>query len=206
MAPRSKDDPPPLAMRPQGSAGRAFGVLMELINTPAYGFALDLLDIQPSSDVLEIGFGTGRLIELLLQRTEGRVFGLDPTPTMLAVAKTKAGVRRAGDRVSLKLGGDADLGGLPPLDRVVAAHSFLFWPDPQATARRLFALLKPGGRVVLVLRDHSRHDSGWLPNPLSRDPEEPQAALRLFESCGFTARLQHRGGMTALASDKYPLI
>jgi len=40
--------------------GRLFGVLMEAINRPAYRFALELLELGPASDVLEIGFGTGR--------------------------------------------------------------------------------------------------------------------------------------------------
>jgi SAM-dependent methyltransferase len=69
----------PLAQRPEGAAGRVFGILMEAINAPAYRLALELLDLRPNHDVLEIGFGTGRMIELILARTQGRVVGLDPT-------------------------------------------------------------------------------------------------------------------------------
>jgi SAM-dependent methyltransferase len=203
MTPSDPNKAAPLAMRPQGMAGKAFGVLMEAINTPAYGFALDLLALDPTSDVLEIGFGAGRMIEKLLEATQGRVVGVDPTPTMLEVALAKPGVRRAGARVTLRLGGDADLDWIDgPLDRVVANHSFQFWPDPEATVARLFALLKPGGRAVLMLRDHARQTSDWLPNPLSRAPDEADAAVRLFERCGFAAHLERRDRMTGLVADK----
>jgi SAM-dependent methyltransferase len=190
-------------MRPQGVAGRVFGVLMEAINTPAYAFAMDLLDVEPTSSVLEIGFGTGRMIELLLGVTSGRVFGVDPTPTMLEVASAKVGVRRAGSRVALRLGGDADLDWIDqPLDRIVANHCFQFWPDPEAAAQRLFERLRPGGRVVLMLRLGFSKGSDWLPNPIARETDQPAAAQRLFERSGFTARLERRAKMVGLVADK----
>ena len=188
----------PLPMRPQGAAGRAFGVLMEAMNAPAYADALALLTLSPTDDVLEIGFGTGRMLELLLASTRGRVCGVDPTPTMLSVAKGRRAVRRAGDRVDLRLGGDADLDWPPAsFDRIVALHSFQFWPDPAGTAPRLHALLRPGGRLVLVLRHHRRGDADWLPNPLSRAADERGAAARLFARAGFTVNTPGKSGLVA---------
>jgi cyclopropane fatty-acyl-phospholipid synthase-like methyltransferase len=187
-------------MRPQGAAGRVFGVLMEAINAPAYRFALDLLALEPTSDVLEIGFGTGRMIELMAEQTAGRIVGVDPTPTMVAAAERR--LRRLGDRVSLSLGGDADLdftaGGF---DRITALHAFQFWPDPAATVRRLRELLRPGARVVLVLRDHERRASDWLPNPLSRAPGEAEAARALLADAGFSARVEHFGHMVGVVGE-----
>ena len=202
MTTQTKADARHLAMRPQGLAGRAFGVMMEAMNAPAYAFALDLLAMGPKSDVLEVGFGTGRMIELLLAAGQGRVFGVDPTATMLEVARAKPGVRRAGDRAQLRLGGDADLDWIgQSVDRVVANHSFQFWPEPEATVRRLRGLLRPGGQVVLVLRDHTASAPDWLPNPLSRQVDEAQAAVGLFERNGFAARLVRRGRVVGLTAE-----
>ena len=196
---RSKSPAPPLPMRPQGAAGRAFGVLMEALNGPAYAYALNLLAVEPASDVLEIGFGTGRMLELMLAATSGRICGVDPTPTMLAVARKRPALRRARARVDLRLGGDADLGWpSASFDRIVALHSFQFWPEPAATAPRLFTLLRPGGRLVLVLRLHRGGGaSDWLPNPLSRGPDEQSAAARLFEAAGFRVERDGKAGLIA---------
>jgi SAM-dependent methyltransferase len=189
----------PLAMRPQGAAGRVFGLLMEAINAPAYSFALDLLQLHATDDVLEIGFGTGRMIELMLARTRGWVVGIDPTPTMVAWTRSRATVRREADRVRLSLGGDADILDPPAsFDRIVALHSFQFWPDPGATLRRLREVLRPGGRLVLILRDHARGGADWLPNPLSRGTDEPEAARRLLGAVGFDARIERRGRMVGV--------
>jgi ubiquinone/menaquinone biosynthesis C-methylase UbiE len=176
-----------------------FGVLMEAINEPAYRFALELLKLGSMSSVLEIGFGTGRMIELMLGATDGRVEGVDPTPTMVEVAKRRRAIRRNAGRVDLELGADQLLN-FPDasFDRVVALHSFQFWPDPEASLRRIRALLRPRGRLVLVLRDHSRGAAAWLPNPLSRAPSEVEAAKRLLTDCGFAAGTIRRGRMLGL--------
>ena len=47
----------PLPMRPEGVAGRAFGLVMEWINQPAYRAAVRLLAPAPDERFLEIGFG-----------------------------------------------------------------------------------------------------------------------------------------------------
>jgi SAM-dependent methyltransferase len=172
---------------------------MEAINEPAYRFAIDLLELGPAGDVLEIGFGTGRMIELMLHVTSGRVAGVDPTPTMLEVARARGAVRRAAGRVDLTLGADNSLD-FPPgsFDRIVALHSFQFWADPERTVTRLRGLLRDGGRLVLILRDHSRRPGDWLPNPLSRAPNEAAAASRLLENAGFSTRTLKRGRMLGL--------
>jgi SAM-dependent methyltransferase len=153
--------------------------------------------------VLEIGFGTGAMIDLVLARTAGAVAGVDPAATMVEVARRRRGVRAAGARVRLSVGTDADI--LAPeaaFDRIVALHSFQFWSDPRGTIERLHTLLRPGGRLVLVLRQRARRDADWLPNPLSRGANEPEAGLALMRTCGFEARLEHRGRMLALVGQK----
>lgn len=52
-------------MRPQGMTGVVFGWLMDVFNRPAHKYALGGLDVGPDDRVLEIGFDTGRLSEML---------------------------------------------------------------------------------------------------------------------------------------------
>jgi SAM-dependent methyltransferase len=194
-------DPRHLAMHPEGLAGRTFGKLMEAMNAGAYALAADLLAPLTGTRVLEIGFGTGRLLELLLAAGAAEVLGIDPSPTMLAVARRRRRLRDAPGQVQLRLGDDGELGSTAGrLDAVAAVNSFQFWAAPAATLAALHALLAPGGRLALVLRDHGRGGPDWLPNPLSRAAGEAEAALALVAAAGFTARLERRGRLVAIAA------
>jgi SAM-dependent methyltransferase len=177
-----------LAMRPAGLAGRLFGVVMERLNARAYRQACELAAPVRGESVLEIGFGTGRLVEMLLERVDpGLVAGVDPTPTMVEVALARRGVRHAGARADLRVG---EASRLPwpdaSFDVAFALHCFQFWPDPAACARELRRVLRPGARLAVILREHGNgHAPSWLPNPISRSPDEAAGARACFAGAGF---------------------
>lgn len=177
-----------LPMRPEGLAGRIFGRMMEAMNESAYHQALALLDPTRDATILEIGFGTGRFLELLLERIpDGRVAGVDPTTTMVDVARSRRSIRAAGARADLRLGEAARL---PWPDgtfaAAVALHSFQFWAEPLAAAREVLRVLRPQGRLVVVFRQHPPgHAPAWLPNAISRSADEPGGARACFREAGF---------------------
>lgn len=178
---------PALAMRPQGLAGRLFSVLMEAMNEAAYARAVEALAPRPGSRILEIGFGTGRLAELVARAApDVSVAGVDPTPDMVRRARGRRSARVLGERMDFRQGSADDI---PWPDRsfdaAVAAHSFQFWPDPEASLRTIARKLRPGGRLALVLRDHARRAPDWLPNPLSRGGDELASAQALLARLGY---------------------
>jgi len=59
-------------------------------------------------------------------------------------------------------------------------------------------VLIPGGRFVLILRDHSKNPPSWLPNPLSRGIDEIQAAHRLLAEAGFVVTVKPPVGSSAV--------
>lgn len=177
-------------MSPSGTLGRAFGILMEWINSRAYQAALHILSADSAERVLEIGFGTGKFADLLLASNSSIcVAGVDPTATMVKVARSRRGIRTAGTRADLRQG---DASTLPwpseSFNAVVAIHSFQFWPDPEESLREISRVLTMSGRILFILRDHERRTSDWLPNRLSRSPTEVEDTRSLLECSGFVVQ------------------
>jgi ubiquinone/menaquinone biosynthesis C-methylase UbiE len=174
------------AMRPQGVGGRLFGVLMEQLSAANYRWVVARLRPLKPRTYLEIGFGTGRLAEMVAKEFRpARLVGLDPSALMVATAEKK--LRRFARKSEIEFieGDDTRLASLAgPFDAIASTHSFQFWRDPATTLAHVRALLAPEGSFVLVLR---RHGSGErrVPNPISRSSEELAGARNALADAGF---------------------
>ena len=175
------------AMRPHGVGGRLFAVAMEWINASAYQRAAELLGPSAGDRVLEVGFGTGALLTMLAPHVSGGLLaGVDPSDLM--VRQTRARLARFASTVQLDIrqGTDQDLGWPDANFTCIAAlHSFQFWPEPDVALRRIRTLLRPTGRLLLVLRSHAQHRPEWLPNAISRSADELGGAIRALVGAGF---------------------
>ena len=178
----------PQAMEPSGVTGRLFACLMERMNEKAYRWVTDRLDNSAPRRLHEIGFGTGRFLELAATRLPvTRATGVDPSELMVARARKRLARRHPSLQVDLRQGTDAsDFWAGEPIDACVALHSFQFWQNPDQTLRRLRDRLHQKGLLVLVLRRHGRNPPAWLPNPVSRSAEEIPETRRLLEKTGFS--------------------
>jgi len=179
---------PPQPMCPHGVAGRAFARIMERLNAPIYALALDHLDLRAGNALLEIGFGTGRFLELALRRVQPlRLVGLDPSELMCEFAHRRLRRYQSDNEIELLRGDDRDVPGAGRFDHVVAIHSFQFWRDPGASLRGIHHTLAPGGSVLLALRKHGAEPPAWLPNPISRAGDEVAEIDRTVQAIGFSS-------------------
>lgn len=146
---------------------------------------LDALGEKPILNMLDLGTGTGRMVQLLAPHA-ARAVGLDASHAMLSVAR--ANLEKAGlTRVELRQG---DIHA-PPVESgsfdLVIIHQVLHYLDDPARALREAArLLSPGGRLLVV--DFAPHTLEFL--------REGQAHRRL----GF-AREQVAGWMAEAGLD-----
>jgi ArsR family transcriptional regulator len=110
--------------------------------------------------LLDIGTGTGRLLELLAPRT-GHALGLDASREMLALARARLSERGLADRASVR---QADMYRLPLADGsqdVVTLQMVLHYAeDPAAALAEAARVLKPGG--TLLVADLATHDRAEL--------------------------------------------
>lgn len=182
------DTSKPQAMEPSGVTGRIFACLMERMNEKAYRWTADRLGKSAPRHLHEIGFGSGRFLELAAARLPlMRVTGVDPSALMVARARKRLARKHPSLQVELNQGTDtSDFWPGEFFDACVALHSFQFWQRPDETLHRLHHGLNKNGLLALVLRRHGRNPPDWLPNPLSRSPEEIQETRRLLEKVGFS--------------------
>jgi SAM-dependent methyltransferase len=135
---------------PTGLVGQIIGECMLRQHAPETEWSIELLQVQPTDRILEIGFGAGRGLTLSLEQAhQGRVTGVDLSVAMIRAAAGRN--RTAFERGQLMLvrGNLATLPfGETVFDKLFSIHTFYFWPDPCAVYQRLVGLLAHGGRLV----------------------------------------------------------
>ena len=120
---------------------------------------LDAVGPRPIRNLLDLGTGTGRMLQLLAPRAS-RAVGLDASHAMLSVAR--ANLEKAGlTRIELRQGDVY----APPFARgsfdLIVVHQVLHYLDDPARALREAArLLAPGGRLLIV--DFAPHNLEFL--------------------------------------------
>ena len=113
----------------------------------------------PIHALLDLGTGTGRMLELLAPQAE-RAVGVDQVPAMLNLARTR--LERVGLRnVQLRQG---DMYALPVerngYDLVIIHQVLHYLDDPARALREAARVLRPGGRLIVV--DFAPHANEFL--------------------------------------------
>ena len=135
---------------PTGIVGRIIGERMLRQHAPETEWSIGLLHIQPTDQILEIGFGAGRGLALALAHAhQGRVIGVDLSPTMIRAAAQRNRTAITRGRLLLVCGNVAGLPfGEQCFDKLLSIHTFYFWPDPSMVCTRLVTALAHCGRLV----------------------------------------------------------
>jgi trans-aconitate 2-methyltransferase len=117
------------------------------VSGPQVEFAravLDRLDLRGDETVLDAGCGSGRVTQMLLERLpRGHVVAVDQAPSMVEHAREALGDHATVFRADL-----AELELDRPVDAVFSNAVFHWVPDHERLFERLFAALRPGGRLV----------------------------------------------------------
>ena len=142
------------ARNAHGLLGRVIAFIMARETWAANLRAIEALDIRDGDHVLDVGCGHGRSLAALAARTPGgRVVGADPSELMagIAMARNRDLIKRR--RVDVAIAG---VEGLPfddgRFDRALCVHVVYFWKDLDAALEEIARVLKPGARLVMILR------------------------------------------------------
>ena len=142
---------------------------------------------RPIGRLVDIGTGTGRMLELFGREAE-MALGIDRSPEMLRLARAKlaeAGLEaelRQGDMYALPLGADS-------ADTVIIHQVLHYAQNPAAAVAEAARLLGPGGRLLVV--DFAPHEREELRSADAhvRLGFADEAMLKHLEEAGLDGRV-----------------
>ncbi len=143
---------------PRGLLGRLIGYILAVENRERIDWAINLLKVEPTDHILEIGFGPGISIQRLARLTpSGFVAGVDHSAEMVRQASKRNARDIRGGRVELK---QSSVDHLPypnsQFDKALTINSLHIWADTQASLREVRRVLEPGGRLAVVEQPPSK--------------------------------------------------
>ncbi|MBN1533039.1 MAG: class I SAM-dependent methyltransferase [Spirochaetes bacterium] len=144
------------ARKPEGLFGRlVMSSVFNIGNARLNRLVYEMMSIRANDRIIEIGFGTGRLIDRMARRLDGgSVVGIDFSKTMVSLAERRNRAHIRNGRVRLIQGDFIDV----PLekgyyDKACSVNTVYFWDRPDLAAKRVAELLKPRGRFVVGFED-----------------------------------------------------
>ncbi len=138
---------------PRGLRGQLVGFLLTRVNAEFNRWIVGELRKSASTElqkIVELGPGPGIALEELLGAfPQARVWGVDHSATMLTRSRKRNRAAVDAGRLTLLEGEVSALGGLAPLDLVLAVHVIYFWPRAVDEFRTIHSALGSGGSLAL---------------------------------------------------------
>ena len=109
-----------------------------------YRDLISALEVKPGDSVLDVGCGTGTVLNLISSAVEIKGFGIDVSRKMLEIAKENSRDFdfRPGGCDNLPYGDNS-------MDAVIACMAYHHFPDQKAFRKEAARVLKPGGMLYI---------------------------------------------------------
>lgn len=156
--------------KPQGALGWLVSRIMGAETAAENMTAVGMLDPKEGETVLDIGCGGGVALKEIVARGAAVAVGIDPSATMIRMARRRLSAEIDAGRVTLHRTGIEDLDDLPvEADGAMTVNTIYFWSAIAKPFGAVFGTLKPGGRFVVGFRpgDDPRHQAKY-PAPVYR--------------------------------------
>lgn len=144
------------ARRPSGLFGRmAMSIVFDKGNAFLNDFVNELMSVQADDRIIEIGFGTGKLIyKMARQIDKGLIEGVDVSSVMVSIAQKRNKKNIAKGMVKIFEGNFDEMPyEKEKFSKACSVNTLYFWPAPVHTAEKIAEILKPNGKLILAFED-----------------------------------------------------
>ncbi len=140
--------------RPEGFGGRLATRIMNFMNHAQYKRVLKELPLQ--GRVLDIGFGNGKMLQLVLKKGCHSVYGTEISNSCMTAVKGKLLPSLQKGYLKLAMGSAESLPYADSyMDTVYSINTIYFWKTLDMGLNEVARILKPGGTLLLAFYDKS---------------------------------------------------
>lgn len=150
--------------KPSGVIGQLiFSRLLNRENNQINKATLDALMLKDDDSILEIGFGGGALLKMILESNRScYVHGADISPEMVDFCQKQLRKYISQNRLRTTC---SSISNLPysneQFSKICSVNTLYFWPDIDRSLMEIVRVLKKGGRIVIALESQQsmeKHD------------------------------------------------
>ena len=170
---------------PRGFVGKVCCVIMNVINKAMYKNTVSLIDIPSESNLLDIGYGNGYLLNRVYKKTRANLYGIDISEDMKIQATKRNKIAMHDEKLFLDIGDCCDLKYEDDFfEAVTSINTVYFWEDTIKGLSEIRRTLKAGGSFYNVV-----YTKEWL-DKLSYTEKGfkkfgPDELISLGKSAGF---------------------
>lgn len=140
--------------RPTGFLGKFISKKMQERNNDVYKWMISLMNFDKAKNVLEVGYGTGKVLAELAETYKGiNFYGIDFSEVMYKIAFINNIHFIENSRIVLEYGDLLEYKSRAAYDVIYCINVIYFWNDLKSYLLKLHSLLNSGGTIYIYMTD-----------------------------------------------------